>query len=103
MQASVRALEEMDYEVGSEDVEKLVVRSREREVSTSSIPKLGYRYQWTIKSAGGKLSISVSCEENSVMDEKKFEECGDEVPAAIADDQEQLHHKILVIAKDWGG
>lgn len=101
LQASVRALEEMDYDIGVEDTDAYTVRSREREVSLSSIPKLSYRYQWTIKTAGGKLSISASCKENSAMDKKKFEPCGDEVPEQIVEDQEQLHHKILVIAKEW--
>ena len=101
LQASVRALEEMDYDIGVEDTDSYTVRSREREVSLSSIPKLSYRYQWTIKTGGGKLSITVDCKENSAMDEKTFEACGDEVPQQVAEDQEQLHHKILVIAKEW--
>ena len=101
LQASVRALEEMDYEIGVEDADAYTVRSREKEVSVSSIPKLSYRYYWTIKTAEGKLSIDVACKENSAMDEKKFEACGGEVPEQINEDQEQLLHKILVIAKEW--
>ena len=101
LQAAVRALEEMDYDIGVEDTDAYMVRSRVREVSVSSIPKLSYRYHWTIKAAEGKLTINVSCEENSATDEKKFEKCGDEVPEQIVEDQTQLQHKILVIAKDW--
>ena len=87
--------------IGLEDTDAYLVRSKEREVSVSSIPKLSYRYHFTIKTAEGKLSITVTCEENSAMDEKKFEKCGDEVPEQIVEDQEQLHHKITVIAKEW--
>jgi hypothetical protein len=62
---------------------------------------LSYRYHWTIQTAEGNLRITATCEENSSVDEKKFEKCGDEVPEQIAEDQRQLHHKILVIAKEW--
>jgi len=101
LQASVRALEEMDYEIGLEDTEAYMVRSRMREVSVSSVPKLSYRYYFTIKTAEGTLGISVSCEENSALDKKKFESCGDEVPSQIVEDQRQLHGKIILIAKEW--
>jgi hypothetical protein len=101
LQASVRALEEMDYEIGLEDTDAYMVRSRMHEVSVSSIPKLSYRYYFTIKTAEGTLRISVSCEENSALDKKKFETCGDEAPSQIVEDQRQLHDKIIVIAKEW--
>jgi hypothetical protein len=99
--AAARALTEMDYKVAIEDPGTATVKSREREVAVSSVPKLSYKYQWTIETKEGTLSINVSCTENSSIARDTFEDCGKELPEQIIEDQRQLHHKILVIAKEW--
>jgi hypothetical protein len=96
--ATVRALEAKGY-TAIPDREQLVVKTREKEISVSSVPKLSYKYTWQIQTKGGTLAINSTCQENSAMSRTEFEDCGDDRPQRMVDEQQSLVAEILDEAK----
>jgi hypothetical protein len=97
--AARRALEAKGYDVIRSDPETYTLLTKEKETYVSSVPRLSYKYQWTIVTAEGKLSISVSCKENSSMERTAYQDCGDERPSRVIDEQDDLRKEILQRAK----
>src|SRR5687767_7712218 len=97
--ASTKALEDKGYVTTNADPERYSVETREKETAISSVPRLSYKYSWKIVTAGGTLAISSSCKQNSSMAREKFEDCGDERPKRLRDEQEELRSEILERAK----
>jgi hypothetical protein len=97
--ASTKALEDKGYVTTNADRERYSVETREKETAVSSVPRLSYKYSWKIVTAGGTLAISSSCKQNSSMAREKFEDCGDERPKRLRDEQEELRSEILERAK----
>jgi hypothetical protein len=75
------------------------LQTREQEVAVSSVPRMSYKYAFKVTTAGGTLSISASCKQNSSTDRTKFEECGKERPKAVIEEQKRLKDAILTRAK----
>jgi len=97
--AARRALEAGGHDVIRSDPETYTLLTKEKEYYVSSVPRLSYKYAWTIVTADGKLSITVSCKQNSSMERKAYEDCGDERPARVIDEQDDLRKAILQRAK----
>ena len=51
------------------------------------MPRLSYKYTLKIVTAGGTLAISSTCKQNSSMAREKFEDCGDERPQRLREEQ----------------
>jgi hypothetical protein len=73
--------------------------TREKEVATSSIPRLSYKYTFHVETQGGVLSIKATCSKNSTTNEGEFKDCGDDRPKRVVDLQEKLHKLTLARAK----
>jgi hypothetical protein len=97
--ASTKALESKGYITTNADPERFSVETREKETAISSVPRLSYKYSWKIVTSGGTLAISSRCKQNSSMAREKFEDCGDERPKRLRDEQEELRSEILELAK----
>ena len=97
--ASTKALEDKGYVTTNADPERYSVETREKETAISSVPRLSYKYSWKIVTSGGTLAISSRCKQNSSMAREKFEDCGDERPKRLRDEQEELRAEILERAK----
>ena len=97
--ASTKALEDKGYVTTNADPERYSVETREKETAVSSVPRLSYKYSWKIVTAGGTLAITSRCTQNSSMAREKFEDCGDERPKRLRDEQEELRSEILERAK----
>jgi hypothetical protein len=69
--------------------------TREKQVATSSIPRLSYKYTFHVETSGGVLSIKASCSKNSTTNESEFSDCGDDRPKRVVDLQEKLHQLTL--------
>jgi len=73
--------------------------TREKEVATSSIPRLSYKYTFHVETQGGVLSIKATCSKNSTTNESEFKDCGDDRPKRVVEFQEKLHKLTLARAK----
>jgi hypothetical protein len=73
--------------------------TREKQVATSSIPRLSYKYTFHVETAGGVLSIKTTCSKNSTTNESEFKDCGDDRPKRVIEFQEKLHKLTLARAK----
>lgn len=100
--ASASALEARGY-VAATDHDSATVTTREKEVATSSVPALSYKYTWEISTKGGRLVIKSTCKQNSSMSRTKFSDCGDERPARLIAEQKALRTDILKRAKGDAG
>jgi hypothetical protein len=97
--ASTAALEDKGYVTTNADPERFSVETREKETAVSSVPRLSYKYTWKVVTSGGTLAITSQCKQNSSMAREKFEDCGDERPKRLRDEQEELREAILERAK----
>ena len=97
--ASTKTLEDRGYITTNADPERFSVETREKETAISSVPRLSYKYSWKVVTAGGTLAITSRCTQNSSMAREKFEDCGDERPKRLRDEQEELRADILERAK----
>ncbi|HVW29917.1 MAG TPA: hypothetical protein VHC69_31355 [Polyangiaceae bacterium] len=73
--------------------------TREKEVATSSIPRLSYKYTFHVDTTHGELLIQATCIQNSTTNESEFKDCGDDRPERVVMLQAQLHKKTLEHAK----
>ena len=73
--------------------------TREKEVATSSIPRLSYKYSFHVETTGGILVIKSSCVKNSTTSEHEFSDCGDDRPARVVELQAALRKQALERAK----
>jgi hypothetical protein len=98
LEASTRAVEKLQHQIETRDAETHSLRTREREVSISNVPKLSYKYAFRISTSGGTLRIDSNCTENSSMNRTTFEDCGDKRPEKVVKEQAALEEKILEVA-----
>jgi hypothetical protein len=85
--------------IAIESSQPFTLTTREKEVFISSVPRLAYRYTFTVRTEGGTLSIRASCVQNSAMSREKYEDCGEQRPERVIREQEALHSDILERAK----
>lgn len=97
--AAFQALEAQGYSAFSSDAQPTVLETREKEVFVSSVPRLAYRYTFRVDTKGGVLSIETTCKKNSAMERQEYEECGEERPKRVMDEQQKLRDGILERAK----
>jgi hypothetical protein len=98
-QAAVSVVESKGHPVTDRDSTSYTIKTREKEVSVSSVPRLSYKYQYTIVTKGGTLHISTTCTENSAMKRTEFEDCGDERPERLIKETDEIRAAILARAK----
>ena len=98
LEASTRAVEKLDHMVANRNRDAYTLETREREVAVSSVPKLSYKYSFQIFTKGGVLRIQSTCVENSSMERTEFEDCGEDRPEKVNQEQQALEKKILEIA-----
>jgi hypothetical protein len=96
--ASVSALEARDY-IAISDRDRYFVETREKEVAVSSVPRLSYKYTWQIQTKDSTLSITSTCKENSSTQRTVFDDCGDERPEKLLEEQAELQRDIMERAK----
>lgn len=73
--------------------------TREKEVATSSIPRLSYKYTFHVETTHGELVIRSTCVENSTTNESDFKDCGDDRPERVVQLQAALRKRTLERAK----
>jgi hypothetical protein len=73
--------------------------TREKEVATSSIPRLSYKYTFHVETTHGNLVIQSTCLANSTTAEADFKDCGDDRPARVVQLQAALRKRTLERAK----
>jgi hypothetical protein len=73
--------------------------TREKEVATSSIPRLSYKYTFHVETTHGNLLIQTTCIANSTTAESDFKDCGDDRPARVVQLQAALRKRTLERAK----
>jgi hypothetical protein len=73
--------------------------TRERQVATSSIPRLSYKFSFHVETSGGMLVIKANCVKNSTTSEAEFSDCGDDRPAKVVELQAALRKQTLERAK----
>ena len=73
--------------------------TREKEVATSSIPRLSYKFSFHVETSGGMLVIKANCVKNSTTSEAEFSDCGDDRPAKVVELQAALRKQALERAK----
>ena len=73
--------------------------TREKEVATSSIPRLSYKFSFHVETTGGVLVITANCSKNSTTNESTFGDCGDDRPERVVDLQAALMKHTLERAK----
>jgi len=73
--------------------------TREKEVATSSIPRLSYKYTFHVETTHGELLIQSTCIANSTTGESEFKDCGDDRPERVVQLQAALRKRTLERAK----
>lgn len=73
--------------------------TREKEVATSSIPRLSYKYTFHVETTHGELLIQSTCIKNSTTAESDFNDCGDDRPERVVQLQAALRKRTLERAK----
>jgi hypothetical protein len=73
--------------------------TREKQVATSSIPRLSYKFSFHVETSGGMLVIKANCVKNSTTSESEFSDCGDDRPAKVVELQAALRKQALERAK----
>ena len=73
--------------------------TREKQVATSSIPRLSYKFSFHVETSGGVLAIKANCVKNSTTSESEFSDCGDDRPARVVELQAALRKQTLERAK----
>ena len=98
-QAATAVLEQKGFFISDRDPGTYIIKTREKEVAVSSVPRLSYKYEYTVTTQNSTLSIATTCKQNSEMKRTEFEDCGDERPVKIVEETEQLKKEILTKAK----
>jgi len=96
--ASRDAAEHLDLRVTASD-SGTAFDTREKEVATSSIPRLSYKFSFHVETSGGMLVIKANCVKNSTTSEAEFSDCGDDRPAKVVELQAALRKQALERAK----
>jgi hypothetical protein len=73
--------------------------TREKEVATSGVPRLSYKFTFHVETTGGNLVIRATCMKNSSMSEDSFSDCGDDRPERVVKLQAALRKRTLERAK----
>jgi hypothetical protein len=97
--AAQRSFDKLGYMPTNLDRSAHTLSTREKEVGYSSVPRLSYKYAFTVETAGGRLHIVAHCTMNSSINREKFEDCGDDRPQLVLDEMAKLKEKILEVAK----
>jgi hypothetical protein len=98
-QAATSVLETKGHPITDRDPTTYTIKTREKEIAVSSVPRLSYKYEYTVVTKGGTLLISTTCRQNSEMKRTEFEDCGDERPQRVVDETEKIKTAILEKAK----
>jgi len=96
--AAEKAAEQLGFRVVASEG-SATFDTREKEVATSSIPRLSYKYSFHVEATHGELVIQASCSQNSTTSETEFKDCGDDRPARVVQLQSELHERTLELAK----
>ena len=96
--AAERAIDKLGYMPINKSLEGYTVETREKEVGYSSVPRLFYRYSFQIDTKGGVLAIRSTCKQNSPTAREEYEDCGDERPRRVVEEQQNLGDTIMEIA-----
>jgi hypothetical protein len=103
------AADQLKHQPRAADSQSHSLDTREKEVATSSIPRLSYKYSFHIETGGGLLAITAACTKNSATSEHTFHECGDDRPERVVQELATLKARILELAPkveantpDWG-
>jgi len=99
-QAATNVLEEKGFFITDRDPGNYIIKTREKEVAVSSVPRLSYKYEYTVTTQNSTLSITTTCKQNSEMKRTEFDDCGDERPEKVVEETEQLKTAILTKAKE---
>jgi hypothetical protein len=97
--AAQRSIEKLGYFPTKLDRASYSVSTREKEVGYSSVPRLSYKYSYTIETRGGDLRIVANCTMNSSVKRETFDDCGEDRPKQVIEEMEVLREKILELAK----
>jgi len=89
------AIDQLGYQPAGGDAGAHVIETREKQVATSSIPRLSYKYAFKIETTNGVLEIDATCVQNSATSESTFKECGDDRPQRVVNEQKKLLKRIL--------
>lgn len=89
------AIDQLGYQPAGGDASAHVIETREKQVATSSIPRLSYKYSFKIETSNGILEISATCVQNSATSETTFKDCGDDRPQRVVNEQKKLAKRIL--------
>lgn len=107
-QAARDAADQLQYQSRA-DPQTHTLDTREKEIATSSIPRLSYKYSFHLETSNGVLSITAACTKNSATSEHTFSDCGDDRPERVVQELDALKVKILQLAPkvdanapDWG-
>jgi hypothetical protein len=73
--------------------------TREKQIATSSIPRLSYKFSFHVETTDGMLVIKANCVKNSTTSEAEFSDCGDDRPAKVVELQAALRKQTLERAK----
>jgi hypothetical protein len=92
------AIDQLGYQPAGGDAGAHVIETREKQVATSSIPRLSYKYTFKIETTNGVLEINATCVQNSATSEATFKDCGDDRPQRVVNEQKKLVKRILEIA-----
>jgi hypothetical protein len=92
------AIDQLGYAPAGGDAGAHVIETREKQVATSSIPRLSYKYSFKIETSNGVLQIEATCVQNSATSESTFKDCGDDRPQRVVNEQKKLAKRILEIA-----
>ena len=99
-QAATTVLEQKGFFITDRDPGTYIIKTREKEVAVSSVPRLSYKYEYTVTTQNSTLSITSTCTQNSEMKRTEFEDCGDERPVKVVEETDQLKAAILTKAKE---
>jgi len=89
------AIDQLGYQPAGGDASAHVIETREKQVATSSIPRLSYKYAFKIETSNGVLEIDATCVQNSATSESTFKDCGDDRPQRVVNEQKKLLKRIL--------
>jgi hypothetical protein len=92
------AIDQLGYQPAGSDAQAHVIETREKQIAVSSIPRLSYKYAFKIETANGVLEINATCVQNSATSENSFQDCGDDRPQRVINEQKKLLKRILEIA-----
>ena len=96
--AAERSLEELGYQPINKDADSGAVATRNKDVDYQSHPRLYFRYAFQIDVGEGIVNINSTCKKNSAMAREELDDCGDERPKHVIDEQEKIYRRILEIA-----